>query len=134
MTEIERERKPVDKFTFETLKHIIATKGKVRFKVASGSMEPLIAVNSEIDVYPLQGKPKKFDIIVFWDGQILTCHYVRHVNAIPASNGEELFVTGGLDSRFEDWPVRTSQILGILKEPVISGFWQFRLLIGRWWK
>jgi hypothetical protein len=121
----------VDEITFEALKLALGSKGKMRFRIASGSMEPIIPTNSEIEVFPLDRRPEKFDIIVFWTRKILMCHYVLHLNVIPSHTGENLIITGGLNNA-EDWPISANQVLGIVRSPELTKFHRFTISFKRW--
>lgn len=104
--------------TFDTsklpfLKVLLKAKGQMKFRVATDSMEPVILTTSNVNVTPITAPLEVFDIIVFWDGSRLMCHYVWHINSLPSSSGEKVFVTRGLRTG-EDFPINEADILGIV--------------------
>ena len=63
---------------FEKLKEFPVFKGVV----VTDSMEPLIRVGDKIIVTVGDKDLKRFDIIVFWKNDRLTCHYVWAMNRV----------------------------------------------------
>ena len=98
---------------FLRLKKQITSGQRIAFTVASGSMAPVIKVGDFVEVGRMDSAPKQYDILVFWNGSILVCHYLLHINALNAPDGQPVYVTAGLaNSRFEDLPVNSSHVLG----------------------
>jgi hypothetical protein len=105
---------------------LIRLRGKVRFTAASGSMEPLIMTGSQIEVGPIDSFDdlRTFDILLFWNGERLICHYLWHINTLTNPDGERTVVTRPLASyQGEDLPVPTGHILGRIISHKIS-FWR----------
>jgi hypothetical protein len=90
--------------------------GRLKCRVVSGSMEPVIAVGEAIEVerLPLNGVDglKRFDIVLYDTGEKLVCHYFWGCNRHPEADGSLLCLTRSLDESGEDLPVPTSSILG----------------------
>lgn len=55
---------------------------------------------------------KIFDIVVYWNGKIYVCHFVWRLNQRPNSKGERWVTTRSLATRYEDFPILETQILG----------------------
>lgn len=107
------------------LKNKLAKDGRINCRIISGSMEPLIMTNDFVDIEPLSGELKKFDILVFFQKDKLICHYVTHVNL---SDGK--IITANLIGG-EDLPFEKDQILGKVVNYKV-GFWQkLKLLRSR---
>jgi len=95
---------------FERLKADLAANGKLRCRLITGSMAPLMPVGEIIEVAPLRGDIAPFDILVFMTDERLTCHYVVHANRLK--DHDPVIVTRGLASGHEDIPIRRSAVLG----------------------
>lgn len=92
-----------------------------KFKVISGSMEPLIPVGETVLVH-INAKVKRFDIVAFWGHDKLICHVLWHFNKFNRTKDEQIFVTCPLNGRFPDLSIRQQDILG----PVVNyrlSFW-----------
>ena len=90
--------------TPEDVRRLLRSEGRAGFVVSTGSMQPVIAPGTKIEVVPLREAVRRFDILVFSRGPALICHYLWHINRIPAENGREVFVT-----RSGRKPIRSSQ-------------------------
>jgi len=57
---------------------------KLHFKIVSDSMMPLIPIGAEIHIEKIakQTEFKKFDILLFKQGERLVCHYFWHQNEV----------------------------------------------------
>jgi signal peptidase I len=98
---------------FRKIQHQLRSENSLGFKVATGSMLPVIPVGAPIVVEKITTPPKKFDILVFFDGSLLICHFLWHVNTHPDSDGNVIYVTCGLSNwPDEDLPVPSNRILG----------------------
>lgn len=54
---------------------------ETKYRVVSGSMEPLIQIGAELILESVKLEDiKRFDILVFKETPIYMCHYVWHVN------------------------------------------------------
>jgi hypothetical protein len=73
-------------------------------------MEPVLKVGSS---YKLIQSPftalKKFDVVVFWTGEVLVAHYVWHINSTVDKG---TLVTRSLRPGTEDLPLQHEQIMG----------------------
>lgn len=114
---------------FKELKEFLKYQKKIRTEVVSGSMEPLIMTGDSVYVEPVQdiGELKRFDIILFLYNKILVCHVIWHLNHLPNAEGERVFITRGIRSKYDDLPVPYSHVLGIVKEPRLSLYWKLRM-------
>ena len=108
------------------------SKGLLELQVISGSMEPVIMTNEKIIAVRLEKHSttlKPFDIIVFWDGNRLICHYIWHINRLIRSNGVQVYVTRPYAGKGEDLPLTEAQVLGLVTSHRISSFGRLKLLI-----
>ena len=100
----------VDRSQFDELRKTLAREGSLGFRVSTESMAPVIPVGAIIEVAQLDQRPvAPFDILVFWNGSELICHYVRQLNRLAPSGS--VYVTsalGGVDLL----PLPAEQILG----------------------
>lgn len=100
--------------------------GPVEIRIVTGSMEPLLQVGH---VYRLHDRPRRnwarFDVVVFWSGEVLVAHYVWHVNAIFEAGN---VITKSLRPGAEDLPLREDQILGFIPGARIPRWTRFTIL------
>lgn len=109
------------------------------FHVVTGSMSPVIAPGEAIVVEPVVSlaELRRFDIIVFFSGGRLVCHYFWHQNALPSrpsAVAQGACVTRALGGG-EDLPVEPVDVLGRVVSHSISRFRRARLIlraIARW--
>ncbi len=92
---------------FQRLKAKIHQRGYIRTDLRGTSMLPLLKDGQEVLIQKLTAELKTFDSIVFWNGKVLICHVIKHINSISKS-----YVTTGLLLQKEDTPVMEHQILG----------------------
>jgi hypothetical protein len=99
---------------FEKLRTILELKKSVEAVIVSGSMEPLIKTGAKIKIQWIDdfSNLHRFDVLVFWDGNKLVCHYLLHRNRVMTENNEDVFTMRGLRSKGDDLPVAQSKILG----------------------
>ena len=91
-----------------------------KFKVVSGSMEPLIQIGDNV-VVQINGEVKRFDVVAFWGDNKLICHVLWHINQIK--NVPQMLVTCPLNGKFPDLAIRPEDLLG----PVLNfklSLWQ----------
>lgn len=122
----EKKKRVVSKQEFEALRFYLKEKGEIHLEVVSASMEPLIKVGEQVDVKPMlsgSGTLKKFDIIVFWNGELLICHYIRNFNLLAVPGGQGSITTRGLKTRRYDLPCYDEMILGRVLSHRLT-FWQ----------
>ncbi len=94
---------------FEAARKRLISRGKLRCRIVSDSMYPLLDVGSEIEVEPVT-RPERFDLVVFWERSRLTCHYVWSLNSV---DDPPTVTTRSLKNPNEDdLPVPLDKILG----------------------
>ena len=116
-----------------TVRDAIRSERHVGFTVVSGSMEPVIMTGSLIEVEPLESidELRTFDIILFWNGKRLICHYLWHINQLPGADGARIIITRPLAPKDgEDQPVPTAHVLGRIVSHRIP-FWRRARIIFR---
>jgi hypothetical protein len=116
---------------YERLKEELAAKGRLPCTIVSGSMLPVIPIGGEVEIAPLRGTPRLFDIVVFWKTDRLICHYVCHVNRLREE--DPVLVTRGLASGHEDIPIRRSAVLGRVVSHRIPAKARWSALAARAW-
>jgi len=101
----------IDQIRFDSLRAQLRSQGFIEAVVVTGSMEPVLPVGGKIliETIPNPMSLKNFDVVAFWDGVKIVCHYVVAQSAF-GSGGPKL-ITKGLRSGF-DLPVDASNILG----------------------
>jgi hypothetical protein len=102
------------------------------FRVVSGSMAPVIAVGSLIQVerLPAEGAAglERFQIVLFDEGKRLICHYFWSRNELPEADGSYLCQTRSLEG--EDLPIAESSLIGVVTSHRVP--WRYRFgLLGR---
>jgi signal peptidase I len=101
--------------TPDQLRQHIDSKGVALFKVVTGSMEPLIRIGDRIQVVKRSRPIERFDILLFWNGEVPVCHLVWHVNHLRSETGGLVYITCPFNPKFgnrEDLPVPEEQVLG----------------------
>jgi hypothetical protein len=101
----------------------------IKFVVVTPSMEPVIMVGQQV-VVEMTTPPKRWDIIVWWDGQKLICHVLWHINQVVTLAGEPVYITCSLRGARLDLSVPASQVLGTVSNFKLSGLWRLRI----WWQ
>lgn len=66
----------MDKIEFVLQKNRLAKVGKQNIRIVSDSMQPLLKINQEITVIPLLTEIKRFDLLVYFKNNNLTCHFL----------------------------------------------------------
>ena len=118
----------------ENLIRVVKNKKNLIGQIMSGSMEPLLLVGDQIEIFPCQfSELKKFDIIVFGAGKILVCHYVWHINRKSWGKKSTSLVTRSLKGRGEDFPITENEIVGIVKKLKIPLSTKISLIVRSWW-
>jgi signal peptidase I len=121
--------KKISRLDFQSLKTVLEIKKLMSFTIASGSMEPLIMTGENIVVEPINGDLKKFDIIVFYFGEKLVCHYLLHCNEIPSMKMQKTYVTRGLANGYEDLPCENDELFGRVISHKMSYWTRMRISI-----
>lgn len=99
-----------------------------KFKIVTGSMDPLIPVGSTV-IVDTTAEIKPSDIIVFWQDNKLICHIFWRKNKIISQNGQEILVTRPLFGRRMDLSITAPHVLGKVINHHLP-FW--RLWLIRW--
>lgn len=105
----------------------------LRFKIVSDSMTPLISVGSEIKIEKIgiQTEFKKFDILLFRQGERLVCHYFWHQNEVIDRG---FITTRCLKDGKLDHPFAREMIIGRVVNFEI-GFWlKLKIRLRDLWK
>lgn len=123
----------VDADSFQILKATLLKLGKLRVRIVSDSMMPVIQVGQEVDIKPVAYKDlKRFMPVVFhYEEKYLYCHFVWHLNHVEDPNGKRVILTRGIPKKKTkdniDLPINEDQILG--QTCNISIPWWIRLWI-----
>lgn len=115
----------------QDMKAELHRKGTLAFRVVSSSMEPVIMTGNPILVHPTGLEAlKRFDIILFWNGRLLICHYLWHVNSFTEPNGSKMMVTRPLlgFGRQEDLPTPSTHLIGRVGNHRIPTWTKLRIL------
>jgi hypothetical protein len=113
------ESKGISEAEFMQVRSELVTHGALSFTLVGDSMLPLLKPGLQLTVKPLTAPFRLFDIIVFWNGRVLICHYIKHFNYLGAQTS---LVASGLNTPGEDLPVLYSHVLGIIEGYKISWF------------
>ena len=102
--------------------------GRIEVRIISGSMEPVIMTGESVTVEKLEGPPKMFDILVFYQNEKFICHYFWKQNSRFDNEGRN-YVTRPLRSRGFDIPFGRRQLLGRVVAKRI-GFWRRAVIVA----
>jgi hypothetical protein len=69
---------------------------------------------------------KQFDVIVYFNGNVLICHYFLKINRLKNSLGQDCLITKGLFAKHWDLLVPVDQVLGICTDVKISPLLKMR--------
>jgi signal peptidase I len=116
------------------LKRRLNEQGFLPIRIMSGSMEPVIRTGEQLMVAEIAEPLRIFDIIVFWDGSVMICHFVWRINRAIKSKGERWIVTRSLISSREDFPILESQILGRVTNRKLPFLRKLRILLEVWFR
>jgi hypothetical protein len=122
----------IDENAFSELKRRLASDGKMKVVTPTRSMVPCIYPGDAVEIEPIEGDLKRFDIIVYWDGKNLVCHIYWHENSL-AWGGPRLFVARALDPKLgEDLPALPSALLGKVISHRLSPWQKWKLIKSAW--
>jgi signal peptidase I len=116
------------------LKRRLNEQGFLPIRIMSGSMEPVIKTGEKLTVAEIAEPLRIFDIIVFWDGSVMVCHFVWRINRAIKSKGEHWIVTRSLVSSREDFPILESHILGRVTDRKLPFLRKLRILLEVWFR
>lgn len=119
---------------FDRLRQRLAQDGRLGFKIATDSMVPLIPVRDLIIVAPLTAEPSRFDLLVFWGGDRLICHYLWHVNWLAPKGEARTYITRNLKYGGEDLPFDSSRILGRVISHQLGRGWRAHIVLRQLWR
>ncbi|MFN8790436.1 MAG: S24/S26 family peptidase [Bdellovibrionales bacterium] len=117
------------------VKNILDTHDVVEMTVVSNSMEPLIATGEKIlvsSLLRLKRPLRPFDVVLFVKDQLLICHYIQHLNALPGPDGRRFIITRGLSTPGEDLPVYENDVLGLVVSHSINWVLRVKVLYRSW--
>lgn len=101
---------------------------EIKFRVVSGSMEPLIQIGADLELEHVELEDlKRFDILVFKETPVYMCHYVWHVNK-TFNKGD--IITRSLKEGHCDDAFSFDKVLGRVINYKIGFFTKCRLLLG----
>lgn len=105
---------------FRNLQNEIENTGYVFVQLVSDSMSPVLKTGDAAIAKPIKdhNRIKKFDILVFFDGEKLLCHYFVGRSSFKDADGVELYLTRGLSAREFDLPVRKDHVLGKVEKKI----------------
>jgi signal peptidase I len=112
---------------FEKIKKLPFFKGVI----VSDSMEPLLKIGDKIVVEVGTRELKRFDLIVFWNGEKLVCHYVWAMNRLVTPF---LLQTRSMKYLGKDVPINWDDYLGKVHSHRLFGLAKFKLMTRLWFK
>ena len=119
---------------FKNLKRDLALKGRLVFELQGKSMAPLMKEGDSVTVEHL-GSYKHlqlFDIIVFFDGKRLICHYFWKRSVFEDEKGRRPIMTRPLNPlRGKDTPFNEECILGIVLNYKIGLWMKLRIIVRK---
>ncbi len=118
----------MEPLTWEKVQALKAAGNLHPLRVVSGSMAPLIPIGATVVVDPAR-TPRRWDVVVYWDGQKLICHVLWHVNRHALPN--EALLLAPLVGRSVDLAVPRERVLGVVVSHRLTWFWRLRMLWGR---
>jgi hypothetical protein len=119
---------------FCLFKAFLREKGLVQLKISGVSMLPLLKDEEVIEVHPLSDLSvlKKFDVIVFWQENLLICHYFWRKNSYFYTDDNHIFLTRPLNPlNAYDIPIKDEQILGVVKNVKMNCWLKLRTIMTR---
>jgi hypothetical protein len=117
----------MDRIQLEALKRKLELSGSAEIRIVSDSMFPLLSVGEILEIKPLPAKLNPYDLLVFYDQNRLTCHFLwldqRALN--------DSVVTRSLRAPQEDdIPVPSNHLLGWVPQKKISRITRFKIFFG----
>lgn len=120
---------------FLKIKKLIDLKKKLRGKILSNSMKPLIMAGEFIHISSAKERIenlKTFDVIVFWQNNQFISHFLWKKNTIKA-NKKSTYVTRSLQNIWdEDLPITESDILGVVDHIKIPPLTKMKIIFKNW--
>lgn len=115
---------------FDSIIKTLQNEGVAKVRIRGNSMNPLLSELDHVTIFPLRdlNSIKRFDVIVFWQHNILMCHYFWKRNAV--FNPDVLLTRPLNPINGYDHPINQSQVLGIAKLVKISSWLKFKIIIS----
>jgi signal peptidase I len=115
-------------FEFKALQKKLSEEGQIRCQILSDSMLPVLATGDVVTIEPILDYQKlnQFDVIVYFNGNVLICHYFLKINRLKNSLGQDCLITKGLFAKHWDLLVPVDQVLGICTDVKISPLLKMR--------
>lgn len=110
---------------FLLYRNLIYQKKSIQIRIVSDSMAPFISINEMLEVQPLNGEPKRFDVIVFWESNKLVCHFLWKVHV----DNEYFFFKSLKHPRKTDDPVERQNVLGQVPQKKLSLYYKLKIFI-----
>lgn len=133
-TLIEQKSGRLSESEFAVVQKQLQSEGQLSFQVVTGSMVPLISVGDFIVVEPVDPTVlKRFDVIVFWRGSVLVCHFVWWKNRFLSPNGTRTFSTGGI-RMLDDVVVAEEMILGKVVSHQMTLWYRLMVVALLFWR
>jgi signal peptidase I len=114
---------------FHLQKKLLEKNGVVQIKIVSDSMNPIIKVGEILKVAPLrtEGEIKRFDIIVFFDGNTLKCHFVWL--GMQNKFSSQITTRSLGDLYHDEVPLSRELILGWIIDRKIPLWWKLKIIL-----
>jgi hypothetical protein len=103
------------------IKKQLSQRKRIEIKIVSGSMEPVLRTGSQYWMHeiPKDYVPQRFDIFVYWNGEILIAHYFWEEFVDQFVDQQKYWVFRSLvNPTGEDFPVKIDDIVGRLEEKI----------------
>ncbi|MBA2405171.1 MAG: S24 family peptidase [Bdellovibrionales bacterium] len=109
------------------LKEQILSQAFFKGRIVSGSMVPVINIGEEIMVEIKARDLKRFDIIVFWQDEMLICHYLWNMNRfIKPILMQTRNISGG-----KDYPIKDEDYIGKVVSHKLSFLRKLKIIFSK---
>ena len=117
-----------DSIPLSQFKKLIEKQGYFFCRIISDSMMPLIQLNDRARIEPVGpvGDLKPFDIIVFFDGERLNCHFLWKISS--RGDKHELLTRSLKNPHSNDLPITAEHLLGKVTNFRINRWIRFWIL------
>ena len=124
------EYKDIDFTAFQMIQIALKKKCQLDVRVLGKSMNPILFEEDILTVYPLLSLEnlKRFDVIIFWQNNLLICHYFWRFNTHFQTDSTTLLTRPLNPVRAHDHPIEMSQVLGIVPSVYINRWLRFKIL------
>ncbi len=121
---------PISEEQFQGIKRQFLQQKMVTCQVVSDSMEPIIMTGDMITVALPTQPLRLFDILVFYQNKKLICHLF--VKESQLSKDE--YLTSSYNGIVFDFPVKASEVLGVVVSHRLSFFQKIGFLLKMRWR